>query len=181
MPYDHWNTPEFIVIRLKKIGRITLDPCSNKRSIVKARTNIMPPNDGLAVPWKGFTYVNAPFSSIRAWVHYGLIQRFGSKHLRHLVFLLPFSPETAYFKKVWSTTPMAKGRPGQPSTVVGFPQHRFGFVDGKNAKRKKNSPMLSTALVYHGLEPKRFIHAFSDILTIMTNWKTPSHPQTRRK
>ena len=175
MPYDHWNTQDFIVIRLKKIGRITLDPCSNKKSIVKARHNIMPPQDGLMIPWKGFTYVNPPFSSIRAWVHYGLEQRFGPRYLKHLVFLLPFSPETHYFKKIWHTTPMNRGRPGRPSTVVGFPQSRFKFIDSKNKKRDNKSPMISSTLVYHGLEPKKFIHAFDDILTIVTNWKTQNH------
>lgn len=60
-----WCTPKTIVDVVKEAlgGKICLDPCSNKDSIVGAEVNyILPANDGLMDSWEYETiYVNPPY------------------------------------------------------------------------------------------------------------------------
>ena len=62
-----WGTPLKYVKAIKLFfgGKISLDPCSNKYSIVKAETEFMlPQNDGLQENWNYPTiYINPPYGS----------------------------------------------------------------------------------------------------------------------
>ena len=64
-----WATPLKYVKAVKKVfgGKIELDPCSNKYSIVDAEVEFMlPENDGLKEGWNYSTiYVNPPYGSDR--------------------------------------------------------------------------------------------------------------------
>jgi len=72
------NTPPIVLDALRPMGRISLDPCSNERSIVPARTRfVLPAHDGLAEPWattkrgarrSGLVFVNPPYGKhLPAW------------------------------------------------------------------------------------------------------------------
>lgn len=45
-----------------------LDPCSNAQSLVPAKRRIMPPDDGLSVPWHGLIWCNPPYSDPMPWM-----------------------------------------------------------------------------------------------------------------
>ena len=73
-----WCTPPKYVHAVRRFfGEIFLDPCSNERSIVNAKTEYMLPDiDGLHASWDFSTiYVNPPYgrdqargTSIRDWI-----------------------------------------------------------------------------------------------------------------
>jgi hypothetical protein len=169
MAYDHWNTPEWIVERLHKIAPIDLDPCSNPTSKVKAKKAIQPPRDGLQAQWKGHVYLNTPFSNIYPWVQKGFVlSRFGEHDLQHVTYLIPFSPETQYWKLIWNSPDYLSRRKGAKTVIGTFPS-RIHFNDPRNLVRKEN-PRLSIALVYYGLEPEKCVQAFGDVCRFITSW-----------
>jgi len=175
MAYDHWNTPEFIVVRLHKIEPVTIDPCSNKQSIVRAKTEIRRPKNGLKAHWTGHTYVNPPFSDIFPWIYRAVNEVFSKKGLRHITLFIPHSPETKYWQLIYQLTPAGSRRNEQVKTAYAvFPQR----VRLNKAKIKKGekfiSPMVSNTVVYIGLYPEKFVNAFGDICTIITNWTYPT-------
>lgn len=69
---EHWGTPEEVLTPVRQVGKIILDPCSNKQSIVLAENNICLPQDGLAEDWykyNGLVYVNPPYGrKIFSWM-----------------------------------------------------------------------------------------------------------------
>ena len=64
---DAWCTPKKITRRLPIVD---LDPCSNPRSTVKARTKLMleTGDNGLLYSWRGLSvFVNPPYSDVLPW------------------------------------------------------------------------------------------------------------------
>lgn len=69
---EHWNTPESVLLPLRSMGPVLLDPCSNSSSIVNARTAYDGVTaDGLTLSWQcgGLVYVNPPYGrKLKLWV-----------------------------------------------------------------------------------------------------------------
>lgn len=69
------NTPEWILERVRLLGTIGLDPCSNPWSTVGAAVEWSRDRgaDGLALPWSGLgpAFVNPPYGrgELLAWAH----------------------------------------------------------------------------------------------------------------
>lgn len=70
---DDYCSPTVVIVSLRKLGRIALDPCSNKHSIVPARVKLTRKRrseaGSLAVAWLpycygGFAYVNPPYGRV---------------------------------------------------------------------------------------------------------------------
>lgn len=64
--WPHWTTPPDFLDRVRQVGPILLDPCSNRSSQVGAETEWLGlrhmSDDGLAEPWGlGLVYVNPPY------------------------------------------------------------------------------------------------------------------------
>lgn len=64
-----WNTPACVLERVRQVGAIELDPCSNEHSIVGANIDyrLERGDDGLALGWYSLTYCNPPYSDLEAW------------------------------------------------------------------------------------------------------------------
>ncbi|NLK45878.1 MAG: N-6 DNA methylase, partial [Treponema sp.] len=66
---QHWCTPPKYVDAVKRVfgGEIELDPCSNKDSVVHAKTEfLLPETDGLHKEWNFKTiYINPPYGADR--------------------------------------------------------------------------------------------------------------------
>lgn len=95
-----YNTPLYILDHVEKLGAITLDPCWNVRSRVRAATVYTEADDGLAQPWAGrLVFVNYPYG-------YKLLRKFVTKigqeaargQCREIVSLGPASTETIGFR-----------------------------------------------------------------------------------
>jgi hypothetical protein len=73
----HWGTPDAILDRVRRVAPIGLDPCSNNVAQRHVRARVAwfgPPDDGLALPWRGYlgdgalAYVNPPYGgALRPW------------------------------------------------------------------------------------------------------------------
>jgi site-specific DNA-methyltransferase (adenine-specific) len=63
---DDWCTPECVLERVRKVGRIELDPCDNAQSIVGAASSWM--GSGLEWTWRGLAFCNPPYSTLRRWL-----------------------------------------------------------------------------------------------------------------
>ena len=152
-----WGTPALYAEAVRDaLGRIDLDPCSNRHSVVDAAVEYMPPRDGLKEPWDYATiYVNPPYgvsggkykSSIRDW-----LARCAGAHDRHgseVIALVPVATNTSH----WKTSVF-----GRASAVCFLYDTRLKFlVDGKQGG---NGAPMSCAMVYWGLRFGRFSDVF---------------------
>ena len=71
----HWGSPNKILDRVRRVGPIDLDPCSNTAAAKRVRARVswmLNPEDGLVEDWKsqvvsrgGLVYVNFPYGDAR--------------------------------------------------------------------------------------------------------------------
>ncbi len=155
-----WGTPHKYVVAVKDVfgGHITLDPCSNKWSIVEANTEYRLPNlDGLLETWDFPTvYVNPPYgadrergTTIKDWLckcthafkHYGA----------EVLALVPVATNTSHWKEyVW----------GQAISVCFLSDTRLHFLmEGRD--EGKGAPM-ACAMIYWGTPYERFQRVFTE-------------------
>ena len=104
---QHWCTPEKYINAIKQMfnENIDLDPCSNKYSIVNAKTEYMLPNkNGLLESWNYKTiYVNPPYgadrtrgTTIKNW-----LQKCSEAHKMYgseVLALIPVATNTTHWK-----------------------------------------------------------------------------------
>ncbi len=146
---DSWCTPQEIVDALLRLwsGGIDLDPCSNSRSIVPARTRWDVADDGLSKPWFGTVYVNPGFSR-------GLPEAFFSRcwapPCEAIVGCCLSDPSVAWFgRHVWR------------ADAVCFPNHRVDFIAPPSVAASSFDRPI--ALPYWGPHSTEFESAFSPL------------------
>jgi hypothetical protein len=155
---QHWCTPPKYVEAIRRFfsGTISLDPCSNEYSIVKAEVEYrLPQTDGLTASWDFPTvFVNPPYGSdrersttIRDW-----LRNCADAHAHHnaeVLALVPVATNTRHWKLyVW----------GAATAVAFLYDTRLRFlVDGRDGG--KGAPM-SCAMVYWGPRYERFERVF---------------------
>ena len=138
-------------------GRISLDPCSNRYSIVHAETEFMlPQNDGLHEEWNYPTiYVNPPYGSdhiagttIKDW-----LRKCAGANLQYqseVLALVPVATNTAHWKKYVFT---------RASAVCFLADTRLRFLEcGQDTG--KGAPM-ACAMVYWGTRTTHFLATFA--------------------
>ncbi len=156
MDQDSWNTPPEILDRVRKIGPVGLDPCSNATSSVNAAVEIRldQGHDGLALEWltRDVVFVNCPYSrgNLAKWAD--KIATEAAKHAE-IVALVPAKIETRYWRDVfWH------------ADLICFPRHRIRhYVDGA----PKGAGWFASAICYFGHRPEAFRAAFSDFGVII--------------
>ena len=153
-----WGTPKKYVDAVKKVfgGEIDLDPCSNKFSIVKAKTEyVLPKNDGLEDTWDfKRIYVNPPFGNdkqrgtrIANWLK--RCAEANEIHESEVIALVPIAANTGHWKNsVW----------GKARMICFLYDTRLKFlVAGKDGG--KGAPM-ACAMVYWG---EKFASVFKEV------------------
>lgn len=151
-----WCTPEEVLERVRRMcpdGQIGLDPCSNHRAVVHARTewrglSTLGPLgvDGLAEPWtgKGLVYCNPPYGrGIGQWVAKCALEAMDGAEV---VLLVPARPDTAW----WHEAVVAH------AGSICFWRGRLAFLGAD-----QGAPFPS-AVVYYGKRFNEFHRAFSD-------------------
>lgn len=153
-----WGTPEKYVNAVRTFfdGRITLDPCSNRHSIVHADIEFMlPERDGLAEEWNYSTiYVNPPYGSdhvsgttIKDWLRKcaGANLTYGAEVLA----LVPVATNTTHWKKYVFT---------RASAICFLADTRLRFLEcGKDVG--KGAPM-ACSMIYWGKRVADFQRQF---------------------
>jgi DNA N-6-adenine-methyltransferase (Dam) len=153
-----WCTPYKYVEAVKKVfgGTITLDPCSNHHSIVKAQTEYrMPEVDGLQESWCFPTiYVNPPYGNdketgtkIKDW--FAKCDYAHEFHHSEVIALVPVATNTSHWKQHVF---------GRAAGVCFLYDTRLKFLeDGKDGG--KGAPM-SCAMIYWGNDLQKFQDVF---------------------
>lgn len=143
-----WCTPECVLERVRKLGPIGLDPCSNENSIVGAAKELRLPDDGLSCPWDshGLVYVNPPYGrEITRWM-----QKCAAEYVLRgveIVALVPARTDTKWWQGV--VVPSA--------TAVCFVRGRLTFLGAP-----AGAPFPS-AILYYGARVAEFCEAFADL------------------
>lgn len=149
-----WNTPPKYVEPIKDFfgGIIELDPCSNKYSLVGAKTNfIYPDKNGLIEKWDYRTiFVNPPYgrqngSSLYDWLEKSLECKW------EVIFLIPVATNTKHFKEIIFK---------RYNAICFLNDTRLRFYN-QGIEDKKGAPM-ACCLCYKGFRVKKFIEKFSE-------------------
>jgi phage N-6-adenine-methyltransferase len=153
-----WRTPHGVLQLVRRVGEISLDPCSGEGSIVGAKVTLdgTADADGLSADWHalaegGLVYVNPPYGrAISSWV-----EKCAIEHLERgveVILLTPSRTDTAW----WHT-----GVRGCASAVC-FWSGRITFLGAKHG-----APFPS-AVIYYGARVERFRTAFASAGWIVT-------------
>ncbi|MYA22577.1 MAG: N-6 DNA methylase, partial [Gemmatimonadetes bacterium] len=155
---QHWCTPPKYVNAIREFfaESVTLDPCSNRHSIVEATVEYsLPEIDGLSASWNYPTiFVNPPYgrdrdrgTTIRDW-----LRKCTEAHLQHgveVLALVPVATNTRHWKQYVF---------GAATAVAFLYDTRLRFlVNGRDGG--KGAPM-SCAMVYWGPQYERFEKIF---------------------
>jgi hypothetical protein len=146
---DSWCTPLEVVEALLRLwpGGIDLDPCSNSRSIVPARTRWDIADDGLARPWFGHVYCNPGYSR---GVTAAFFDRCRVPPCEDVVGCCLCDPSVGWWSQhVWR------------ADAVCFPDHRVDFIPPPDVKADGFN--RAVALPYWGTEIDAFKETFAPL------------------
>lgn len=166
---DSWCSPPEIADPLEEFydGPVDVDPCSNDRSIIRARVAYT--TGGLILPWclpprmkpRHTGYENYPYSMGDAWTRKMLAElRVGN--IREHIRLSMFACSTKWWA-AQCTEPRRNPR------ILAL--KRISFLDPRADKRgqKRQGCHFEPALTYFGPRPERFTRVFAH-LTRWTTW-----------
>jgi hypothetical protein len=154
-----WGTPVKYVDAVRRVfgGRIALDPCSNRYSIVHADTEFtLPTHDGLREEWNYPTvYVNPPYGSdhvsgttIKDWLRKCAVSN--QVYSSEVLALVPVATNTSHWKKYVFT---------KASAICFLADTRLRFLEcGEDVG--KGAPM-ACAMIYWGGRVAVFTNVFS--------------------
>lgn len=161
---DTWLTPPCVLDRVRRIGEIGLDPCTNDRNPVGAmfyrtsREETPDDEDGLA-RWPEFktksllVFVNPPYSQIRMWAEKVAIE--ATKGYR-IISLVPARTDTLAWRMLI-----------EKASIVAFWHGRLSFIDADTGEYSQGAPFPS-AIVGHNMDHVKFRQAFSDVAWVVT-------------
>lgn len=109
MATDDWCTCPDVEEGLYKFhrGPVGLDPCSNERSIIRARRRYTA--GALHLPWDAPTiFKNPPYSQLLPWTEYGIeqLQRTYRGRGKTMIDLVPATPSTEWWLKMLTAEPL---------------------------------------------------------------------------
>ncbi len=161
----NWCTPPKYVDAVRKVfgGTISLDPCSNEWSIVRAETEYhLSKQDGLRESWDYPTiYVNPPYGSdkerrttIKHWLY--KCAHAHKHYAAQVLALVPVATNTSHWKEyVW----------GRATAICFLYDTRLRFlVEGKD--EGKGAPM-SCATIYWNKNIEVFLDVFNEFGAIV--------------
>lgn len=158
---DKWCSPPEVTDPVAEFfdGPVDIDPCSNERSLVLARTTYT--SGGLVLPWVGTAYENPPYSQGGPWVAKGLAEM-KNGNVRELIRLTMFQSSTQW----WSDMCL---KPRRNPRILGLT--RLKFLDPRQSDPMKDRQVcrFEPALTYFGPRQKRFDRVFAH-LTMWSTW-----------
>jgi len=141
---DQWCSPPEIAAALWEFfhGPVGVDPCSNKRSVIRARLSYM--RGGLVLPWRSANprsprtvFENPPYSQGTEWARKAIAEM-GCGNVCELVRLTMFVTSAAWWRGVCLT-------PKRNPRILGL--RRLAFIDPRPEARL-NPTLLCAADLY---------------------------------
>ena len=161
MSTDDWCSPPEVAEPLEQLmgGPVDVDPCSNLRSIVRAKISYTA--GGLHLPWGRTTYENPPYSRMLLWTAKGLaeIQR---RNVFELVRLVPVATSAEWWRLAVGESAYNGVKAGRRPTIV-FTK-RLAFLDENG--QAQGVARFDSALFYYGNRRSSFLREFKNI----TSW-----------
>lgn len=169
MSFDTWCSPPEIADPLEEFyeGPVDVDPCSNSRSIIRARVAYT--SGGLVYPWclppamrpRYTGYENDPYSMADVWTR-KMLAELRIRNLREHIRLSMFACST----KWWAD--MCREPKRNPRILA---LKRIPFLDPRPEKQGEPPQVcrFEPALTYFGPRPERFTRVFAH-LTRWTTW-----------
>jgi len=165
---DQWCTPPLIADPLEEFfqGPVDVDPCSNERSIVRARQAYF--RGGLVLPWclpdnrpgrLRTVYENFPYSRGEAWTAKAIAEM-ACGNVAELVRLSPMSTSTQW----WADACL---KPERNPRILAL--KKFAFIVPGSTDLGDNTCRFDPVLMYFGPSAERFTKAFAS-LTRWTAW-----------
>jgi hypothetical protein len=153
-----WGTPQKYVAAIRKFfgGAISLDPCSNEHSIVRAETEfVLPFNDGLREVWEYPTiYVNPPYgadrergTTIKNWLAKCAYTH--NEYASEILALVPVATNTGHWKQSVF---------GQARAICFLYDTRLKFLE--NGQDVGKGAPMACAMIYWGKNYERFYDIF---------------------
>jgi len=157
---SEWNTPpEYIESARKLMGKIDLDPASNKQAQknIKAEVYYTKEKNGLTKPWAGNVWMNPPYSQplVKDFCN-TLVKKYNAGEINQACVLINNATETEFFQNMLKVC-----------TAVCFIKGRVKFID-KNGEAT-GTPLQGQVIIYFGNESKKFKDLFSKYGEIL--WK----------
>ncbi len=173
--WEHWTTPESFLARVRRLGRIGLDPCANEASTVGASCQAFglkkaarmwgsetAPEDGLTLDWRAcllgasLVFVNPPYG--RAIPPWAAKMAMEGRRGAEIVALLPARTDAGWFQRhiLDEATALLFWGPG-----------RISFDNPPVGVRGAGST-VSNAVAYWGPRPRQFGEAFEGCGTLIT-------------
>lgn len=147
---DEWCSPPEVSIPLFDFwGWADVDPCSNERSIIKAREKYT--WGGLVRPWGEKTYENHPYSKNEPWIDKACGEM-KCGNVLELVILCMTATSTIWWHN-------AMNRPRRNPRVICTKRLFFLGPDGKPVDSSRFEP----ALIYYGKHTSKFDRHFKHI------------------
>lgn len=171
MSTDDWCSPPEITDLLVEFwgGRCDLDPCSNGRSIVKAKRALTA--GGLHLPWGKRTFENNPYSRMDPWVDKGAHEMAAGRTVE-LVTLWPVATSTRWWKRAVGFDPVAPELRDGKEVIVSNPTilfpKRLAFIDERGVQVK--GCRFDSVLFFYG--PERRHKIFGHVFSSLINWQT---------
>ena len=150
---DLWFTPAYIVEPFRELagGKIDLDPasCAEANETIHAAKYYTEIDNGLALPWFGSNFVNAPFSKMPQFVAKGLFE-LEIGHVDSQLWITNANTEVAWFRALASR-----------ANAICWPAKRIKFrLPGGETK---GSNPRSQALLYFGPDVQAFAEKYRHI------------------
>lgn len=153
----HWNTPIEYIDLIKKFfgGEISLDPCSNSNSLVRAKIEYF--DGALEKDWKEKTiFVNPPYGSdkknktrIFHWIEKAARTHFEFNN--EIILLIPVSTNTRHWRIIFEQA--------KSICFLKIPRLKFGINGNFD---NKGAPM-AISLVYFGSRADKFKEIFKEV------------------
>lgn len=163
---DSWCSPPEIADPLEQFhgGPVDIDPCSNARSIIRARQAYT--RGGLVLPWRMAKpvdrtgYQNDPYSEADAWT-IKMLYELAAGNVREHIRLCMMSTSSRWWAAQCS-------KPRRNPRILAL--KRIAFLDpfAKTAGMKRQSCRFEPALIYFGPRAVKFTREF----THLTRWTT---------
>lgn len=137
---DYWMTPPYIIDRVKQaLGPYYFDPCPKD-----------PDFDGLITPWRGFAFINPPFSEYKKWVNHGMRQP------NPQIWICNTKNSTSWWQMLFLH-----------SSALCLLTDRVAFINPETMQPSGTAYGQSQCLFYLGSGHHKFMEAFSDIGTCL--------------